>query len=122
LSKKSQDTAPADFYSFKISVLFPAWTPRFENREFKKLAEETVRLCCPAHVLPIFYWLEFEKMHEYETLYRDWLEKKCDTGASDAQIDERSQKLIEFLHDNKNHKKPSNRRERRGRGESFFVK
>ena len=105
LSKKSHDTVPpASFYSFKISVLLPAWTPRFANKEFQKLAEETVRLCCPAHVLPGFYWLEFEKMHEFEALYRGWLEKKCDAGASYVQIDECSQKLIEFLQVNKNRK------------------
>jgi hypothetical protein len=89
-----------DFFSFKISVLFPAWTPRFANKEFRKLAEETVQLNCPAHVLPVFYWLDFAKMEEFEALYQDWLEKKCDTDASDAQINESSQKLIEFLQEN----------------------
>ena len=102
LSKESHETAlPDNFYSFKISVLFPAWTPRFANTEFRKLAEETVHLNCPAHVLPVFYWLDFEKMQEFEALYRGWLEKKCDTDASDEQIDKYSQKLIEFLQDNK---------------------
>lgn len=88
---------PENFYSFKISVLFPGWTPRFENPEFRKLAEETVSLCCPAHVLPVFYWLDFAKMEEFEGLFRGWLEKKCDPEASDRQVDECSQNLIEFL-------------------------
>jgi len=105
LSRKSHDTkAPPDFYSFKISVLLPAWTPRFENREFQKLAEETVRLCCPAHVLPGFYWLDKNKMSTFEKLYQEWLAKKCDRDPSYEQIDECSQKLIEFLQGNKNRK------------------
>jgi hypothetical protein len=100
LSKNSHITkVPDDFYSFRISVLFPAWTPRFENPEFRKLAEETVHLNCPAHVLPVFYWLDEKKMGAFETHYRGWLEIKCDAGASDAHIDECSQKLIEFLRD-----------------------
>lgn len=100
LSKTYHDTAlPDSFYSFQISVLFPAWTPRFKNKEFRKLAEETVRLNCPAHVLPVFYWLEENEMGAFETRYRGWLEKKCDTDVSDAQIDEYSQKLIAFLRD-----------------------
>ncbi len=90
---------PHDFYAFKISVLFPAWTPRFENPEFRKLAEETVRLNCPAHVLPEISWLNFVKMQEFESLYQRWLEIKCDTDASVEQVDELSQKLIEFLRD-----------------------
>ncbi len=92
---------PDNFYSFKISVLFPDWTPRFKNKEFQKLAEETVELNCPAHVLPVFYWLDKNKMSAFETLYQNWLEKKCDDDASDAQIDESSQKVIEFLRDHK---------------------
>ncbi len=100
LSKTSRDAAlPDDFYSFKISVLFPAWTPRFANKEFRKLAEETVHLNCPAHMLPEFYWLEYDEMQGFESLYRGWLEIKRDADASDKQIDEYSQKLIEFLRD-----------------------
>lgn len=112
LSKPSHYTkVPENFYSFKISVLFPAWTSRFKNKEFQKLAEETVGLCCPAHVLPAFYWLDFEKMHKFEALYRSWLEKKCDTGASksNALIDESSKLLIEFLREN--HKSESDSKE-----------
>ena len=100
LGKQSHDAqVPDNFYSFKISVLFPAWTPRFANTEFRKLAEETVHLNCLAHVLPEIYWLNFAKMHEFEALYRGWLEIKSDSDASETQIDECSQKLIEFLRD-----------------------
>lgn len=93
-----------DFYSIMISVIFPAWTPRFEDSEFQNLAEETVTLCCPAHVLPVFYWLNKAKMHDFETLYRDWLKKKCTPDATDEQRDKCSRKLIEFLETNKDNK------------------
>jgi hypothetical protein len=78
-------------------VLFPAWTPRFANTEFRKLAEETVHLNCPAHILPVFYWLDFAKMEEFEALYRDWLEIKRNSDATETRINEYAQKLIEFL-------------------------
>ena len=90
---------PDDFYSFKISVLFPSWTRRFANREFRKLAEETVRLNCPAHIMPVSYWLEFDEMQEFETLYRHWLEKKRDPDVTVSQINEYALELIMFLID-----------------------
>jgi hypothetical protein len=102
LNESSPDTeVPDDFYSFKISVLFPAWTPRFANGEFQKLAEETVRLCCPAHVLPGFHWLDKNKMSTFETLYQKWLAKKSAADSTKVQIDECSKQLIEFLRDKK---------------------
>ena len=87
---------PNDFYAFKISVLFPDWMPRFKNDEFRKLAEETVQLNCPAHVLPVFYWLDKERMRKFEEQYQKWLKHKA-TLASHSLIDESSQALIEFL-------------------------
>ncbi len=98
LSKASHDPpVPNDFYAFKISVLFPAWTPRFRNEAFRKLAEETVQLNCPAHVFPVFYWLEEAEMNTFEKLYRNWLSEKCDHGADEDQIDACARRLIVFL-------------------------
>lgn len=98
LSKKAHDIqVPDDFYSFRISVIFPSWTARFKDKEFRKLAEETVRLNCPAHVYPEFYWLDFKKMHQFEERYKAWLTKKCSADIADDVLDDHSKELITFL-------------------------
>ena len=85
----------ADFYSFRISAVLPAWTRRCSDPHFRNLARETLRLNAPAHVFVEFYWLEFERMNEFERLYRAWLECQRDTDAS-AQ-DRSARAVIDFL-------------------------
>ena len=88
---------PKDFYTFRISVIFPSWTPRFKIKEFRNLAEETVRLNCPAHIQPEFCWLDLENMETFETLYSGWLEKLRDGGASIREINYAASQLIAFI-------------------------
>lgn len=102
LTPKAQEShdgikVPEDFYSFKLSVLFPTWTARFNDPSFRRVAEETVQLNCPAHVHPEVHWLEFEKMKQFEELYKSWLDLKCDESSSPEQIDGASKQLISFI-------------------------
>ena len=102
LSREKHDIeVPDDFYPFRISVIFPAWSARFNDKEFRKLAEETVRLNCPAHIHPEFCWLDFRRMHEFEVLYRKWLDLESGNGAKGAELDEVSELLIAFLLENR---------------------
>jgi len=93
---------PEDFYPFKMSVLFPAWTARFHEKEFRMLAEETVRLNAPAHIYVDCYWLEFAQMNDFEVLYKQWLDKKWLEGKVDHEenaeaLDAAAKGLIDFL-------------------------
>ncbi len=98
LGRKAHDIeVPDDFYPFRISLLFPSWPPRFKDREFRNLAEETVRLNCPAHIYPEFHWLESGKMQEFEKRYTKWLDLKSDVNASVDELDGAAQELIAFL-------------------------
>jgi hypothetical protein len=102
LGKKQHDNPaiPDDFYPFSMSVVFPSWTARFHNTKFRMLAEETVRINCPAHICPAFYWLDFEKMLQFEILYENWLTEKCTPREEDtALLDALSEKLATFLMD-----------------------
>jgi hypothetical protein len=67
-------TKEDDFYSNRISVVLPNWTAKSHNKQFQLLAEETVRLNCPAHVMPTFYWLDAVRIAQFEGLYKRWLE------------------------------------------------
>jgi len=105
-SALTPDNAPAeDFFSFKISVVFPSWSARCSNRDFHNLAEETLRLNAPAHILPEFCWLNFVDMIEFERRYDAWCELKTERGAASAELDRRAGKLIDFLlaHHEKRH-------------------
>ncbi|MCH7736952.1 MAG: hypothetical protein IH872_06060 [Chloroflexi bacterium] len=90
-------SVPADFYSFKISVLFPDWTARFQTPGFRRLTEETIQSNCPAHIFPEFHWLGLDRMQEFEGRYKSWLDLKNDDPADLEKSDGASKKLIDFL-------------------------
>lgn len=90
-------TVPADYYSFKLSVVFPAWTARFSDPAFRRVAVEAVEQNCPAHVYPEFHWLDFEPMEQFERLYKNWLDLKCGETTGPEQIDRASKQLISFI-------------------------
>jgi hypothetical protein len=97
LCSDAHEDIPCGFYSFKISVVFPAWTARFNDEGFRRLAEETVQLNCPAHIYPEFHWLEFGKMREFEDLYKKWLNVRSDSDSNHQEIDATAKPLIRFL-------------------------
>jgi len=88
-----------DFYSFKISVIFPSWTARCSNREFQNLARETLRLNAPAHIMPEFCWLNYADMKEFERLFDAWWQLKSSRDSARADSD-RWEELVKDL-DNK---------------------
>jgi hypothetical protein len=85
-----------DLYSFRLSFVFPAWTARCRDPGFRALAEETVRINCPAHIVPECHWLEFAAMWEFEGLFSKWMELKRE-GSEGADIDVAAAALIRFL-------------------------
>ncbi|ALP53848.1 hypothetical protein Tel_12280 [Candidatus Tenderia electrophaga] len=90
-----------DFYSFRISVIFPAYTARCANKHFRMLAEETVRINTPPHIYPEFYWLEFHKLYEFEILYEKWQSLKSAATPDSKAINQASSELIRFLLENR---------------------
>jgi hypothetical protein len=86
-----------DFYSFRLSVIFPAWTARCHARQFQLLAEETVRVNCPAHIAPEFYWLDFDTMCRFELLYKNWLDAHTASRRDSEARNAAAKALIVFL-------------------------
>jgi len=87
-----------DFFSFRISVIFPCWTTRCHDPQFRMLAEETLRLNVPAHIFPEIYWLDFAQMVEFEKIYQQWLALKSDKVSEAVELDRCAQQIIAFLH------------------------
>lgn len=86
----------ADFFSFRVTVVLPGWTARFHDPEFRKLAEDAVRVSCPAHLEPTLLWLDFAAMQTFEALYRGWLEARA-TGTRDERLDVTASALVTFI-------------------------
>jgi hypothetical protein len=91
-----------DFFSFRISVIFPCWTTRCHDKQFRILAEETLRLNVPAHIFPEIYWLDFGQMVEFEQIYQQWLRLKSEQVCEPVELDQCAQQLIVFLHEQRN--------------------
>lgn len=88
---------PEDFYSFRISIVFSSSFAQFANMEFRKLAEETVHLNCPAHIHPEIFWFESDMMNRFEAVHRVWLEAMQGAGLQSGKIDSASKQLVAFL-------------------------
>lgn len=89
--------AASDFFSLRLSVLFPAWTARFRDHRFQQLVKETVCLNCPAHLVPQVLFLEFDDMVELERLRDSWSETLSGEGSESPQVDAASAKLVAFI-------------------------
>lgn len=62
-----------NFYNFTASIILPNWNRRFSDRAFQQLADETILLNLPAHILGHVHWLDVERYEEYEEYYQAWI-------------------------------------------------
>lgn len=60
----------------QLSVVFPAWTLRGGDRNFRAFAQETVQLNTPAHLQAQCLWLEFGEMRAFEHQLRKWMDAR----------------------------------------------
>lgn len=62
----------SDPYSFRASVYLPAWPRRFQNIEFRKFIEDTLRREAPAHLFLKVCWISHQDMQLLEEKYDAW--------------------------------------------------
>lgn len=72
-----------DPYSFRVSIVLPAWSPRFRDMKFRRLVEDTLRRETPAHVYPRICWVNHDQMKALEVALDDW-EPRLASLARDA--------------------------------------
>lgn len=87
---------PENFYSYRMSVFFPEWTARFDNPEFKSIAEEVVFKQQPASVALSTHWLTIDKMQELEEKYFRWAELK-QQKSKESEDDQEFQQAVDEL-------------------------
>lgn len=57
---------------FKISLVMPDWTARFNSSRFKEIFRQLVEELLPAQISCAFYWLDVSHMQYFENNYQDW--------------------------------------------------
>lgn len=85
-----------DFFNFRMTIVFPSWPARFQDKNFRELAEAMFREECPGHIRMSFLWLSLSQMKIFDALYFDWLQA-VRTDAGGALTQSLSQDLIRFL-------------------------
>ena len=88
-------------YSFQISLVFPAWLPRFKDTEFRQLLTETIIRETPAHIAINIQWFDRKQMSEFEQVYNNWLLRKLNNNATAGDIDTAANKVLRALYQGK---------------------
>lgn len=87
-----------DFFNFRMTVIFPTWPARFQDKSFREMAKGMFREECPAHIKLSFLWLSLPEMTTFDELYFDWLDalktNAPDTGNNSQLADQLTQLLI----------------------------
>ncbi|HEX2630780.1 MAG TPA: hypothetical protein VHM26_17305, partial [Chitinophagaceae bacterium] len=89
------ECSDTDPYSFRVSIVMPAYAPRFLNMEFRRYAEKVMREEMPAHLLPKICWVDNEQLSEFEEAWHAWLEVKA--GIRNDANDEVLRRFIKVL-------------------------
>ncbi len=97
LSSDCQFCGEEDPYSFRISVILPAWPERFDNLHFRALFERTLREECPAHIHARICWVKNEQMMELDEKYRAWIVARSKKDVNETELREAQGELILLL-------------------------
>lgn len=84
-----------DFYNAIVTVVFPAWPARFQDKGFRDFAQSLFVNHLPAHVQPVFLWLGIGKMKQFEQLHHAW--RLALKNQKDAVSHAHAEKLASFL-------------------------
>jgi len=74
LAKDCAFCGEEDPYSFRASVILPYWPERFQDMDFRRFFEKTMRTEAPAHVSLKICWINYTSMQRFQKIYSDWLD------------------------------------------------
>lgn len=77
LDENGKASENLDPYSFRISIVAPAYATRFMNMDFRRYCERTIRMEMPAHLYPRICWVSNEQLLAFEKAYKSWLAVKA---------------------------------------------
>ena len=86
------------FAAMSLSVVMSGWSLRTASPDFRGLAEETVRLVCPAYLLHRVIWLTPADAARFDALHLDWRTEYQDAaGATNGRVAEPARQTPEAL-------------------------
>ncbi|NEU10439.1 hypothetical protein GZH53_19090 [Flavihumibacter sp. R14] len=71
------DCEMTDPYSFRLSIILPAYSERFLNMNFRTYCERVIRMETPAHLYPKICWVNNQQLQEFEVAYKKLLGVKA---------------------------------------------
>ncbi len=93
------DCDDRDPYSFRISVILPAWEKRFADMHFRRFFEKTLRLETPAHIYPRICWVNEVHMSLLEDKYQAWLNARVKYPGNANAYKKALKELLEALNE-----------------------
>ncbi len=93
LGQECEACGDEDPYSFRISVILPCWTERFQRAGFRRYFEKTLREQAPAHIHARICWISNEQMTVLQEKYREWLKTRAEKKPDQQTL----RNLIEIL-------------------------
>lgn len=95
-TKNESNNFPNDFnYSNHINFIFPDWPVRFQNNAFKNLIFESIDEFIPAHLSYTIYYLNFQSLEVFESVYFKWLNYKQKGNLEN--LEKQSLQLIQLI-------------------------
>ena len=88
----------ADDFNFRLSIVYPNWTEKFNRKSYLKLFHKIIFDCLPAHLSVNLVGLDFDQMSSFEKLYFDYLDQlKKDPIETRLQRLSASNKILDLL-------------------------
>jgi len=85
-----------DPYSFRATAVVPYRPDRFQDIDFRRYFEETLRKEAPAHIHIKICWIDGEAMKEFEECFFPWLKLKTTTVYTQQDLLSKNDELIEM--------------------------
>ena len=86
-----------DPYSYRITLVLPAWAGRFSEPAFRAYFEQTAHIESPAHIQIHCFWLDRDEMKKFEGVYKDWVEALGNPGTAPDVLSAKRDGLVEQL-------------------------
>lgn len=86
-----------DPYSFRLHVVLPYWSSRFQDLAFRRYAERLIREETPAHIHPRICWVGNQEMRALDRAWHAWLELSAEPAADPGALSDALSALIGAL-------------------------
>ncbi len=89
-----------DIYSFRASVVLPHWPSHFDTMAYRKYFEKKIIEEAPAHIQLKVCWVSNEKLREFETSYKRWIDELArfkKDGINHSTYQEANDRMVEIL-------------------------